>query len=232
MNRFAALAGVACLLVAAQARADDAAWSVTAGVRLWYAQWTTFSYFPGIEGQPAQAMTEVSAPDKLVTMPVVGVRYGDFFGSVSAFTSTRFDFDNGSNGRRSEFDANVGYSVLPGLGLTLGYKSVSQTDGTQRYRPRGPVLGASANAPLGSGLSMYGSLGVGWLKTPAGDAINFRTGYRLAEVGLAYAFNTERPRWTVTGGYRIQVMTSKDAFEGQDGRDTTQGFTLGVNATF
>lgn len=232
MNRVATLAGVVCLLAGAQARADDPALSVTVGARLWYAQWTTFSYFPGIEGQPAQAMTEVSAPDKVVVMPVVGVRYGDVFGSASAFTSTRFAFDNGSNARRSEFDANAGYSVMPNLALTLGYKSVSQTDGSQRYRPRGPVLGASANAPLGSGLSLYGSLGIGWLKTPAGDAISFRTGYRLAEVGLAYAFNTERPRWTLTGGYRIQVLTSKDAFEGQDGRDTTQGFTLGVNATF
>ena len=232
MNKFATLAGVACVLVAAQARAEDPALSVTVGARLWYAQWTTFSYYPGIEGQPVQAMTEVSAPEKVVTMPVVGLRYGDVFGSVSAFTSTRFNFDNGSNGRRSEFDVNAGYSVMPGLSLTLGYKSVLQTDGAQRYRPRGPVLGVSANAPLGSGLSMYGSLGIGWLKTPAGDAVSFRTGYRLSEVGLAYAFNTERPRWTVTGGYRIQVMTSKDAFEGQDGRDTTQGFTLGFNATF
>jgi hypothetical protein len=39
-------------------------------------------------------------------------------------------------------------------------------------------------------------------------------------------------RWTLTGGYRIQILTSKDAFGTQDGRDTTQGFTLGAMATF
>lgn len=231
MNRFAAFVGFACAVAAVQARAQDPALSVTVGARVWYAQWTTFSYFSQ-NGVDSLALTEISAADKLVVMPLLSVRYGDFLGSVSAMPSTRFTFDDGSSGRRSEFDANVGYAVMPNLALTLGYKGVSQSDGTQRYRPRGPVLGASANAPLGGGLSMYGSLGIGWLKTPSGDVISYRTGYRLAEVGLAYALNADRPRWTLTGGYRIQVMSSKDAFQGQDGRDTTQGFTLGANATF
>ena len=44
--------------------------------------------------------------------------------------------------------------------------------------------------------------------------------------------NADMPRWTLTGGYRMQVMRSKEAFGSQDGRDTTQGMTLGLLVTF
>jgi len=219
------------LCAAGAAQAQDSGLAVTAGVRAWYMEWTTFSYYPG-NGAPNVALTQSSANDKLVVMPSVSVRYADLFGSFSAMPSTRFRFDDGSDGRRSEFDANAGYAVMPGLALTLGYKRVSQSGGAGRYRPGGPVVGASANAPLGGGVSLYGSLGIGRLRTPGGDAINFKAGYRLAEVGLACTLNADRPRWTLTGGYRIQVLSSRDAFEGQDGRDTTQGFTVGASATF
>jgi hypothetical protein len=118
--------------------------------------------------------------------------------------------------------------------VTLGYKTVTQSDGESRYRPAGPVIGVSAFAPLRGLLSMYGSLGLGYMQTPGGDAIDFAADYRLAEVGLAYTPNGEGllGRFTFTGGYRVQVLTSKDAFNGQDGTDTTQGFTLGAVATF
>ena len=81
---------------------------------------------------------------------------------------------------------------------------------------------------------MYGSLGLGWMKTPGGDTIDFDADYRLAELGLASTPSGEvlEGRWTFTGGYRIQVLDSKDAFLDQDGRDTTQGFTVGVLFTF
>jgi hypothetical protein len=162
------------------------------------------------------------------------VRYGDFLGSVSALPSTGFSFASGSRGTREELDANIGYFVMPGLAFTLGYKKVEQRDGANRYRPAGPVIGVSGNAPLGGAWSLYGSLGVGRLKTPGGDAIDFEADYRLTELGLAYTLDGDRlpRRWTFTGGYRIQVMSSKDAFGTQDGRDTTQGFTIGAMATF
>ena len=226
----------ACLLVAAgAAQAQDSPFSVTAGARAWYTHWTTFSYYPP-GNVPSVALTQASANSKLVVMPQLSVRWNEFFGSVSAVHSASFTFDDGSYGRRSEFDANIGYSVAPRLGLTLGYKKITQSDGVKSYRPRGPVLGASANVPLGNGLSLYGSLGVGRLKTASGDSVSFKADYRLAELGLGYTLNAERPRWTLTAGYRIQVMDSKNAFvdavKHQDGRDTTEGVTIGANATF
>ncbi len=229
------LFGLCC---AGAVQAQDPGLSVSVGVRAWYTEWTTFSYYTG-NTQPPQnlALTQVSADDKLTFMPMISVRYGKWLGSLSGLPSTDFRFPY-SQGTREEFDANIGYYVIPSVALTLGYKRVVQSDGPDHYRPAGPVVGISANAPLGGAWSMYGSLGVGWLETPGGDDIDFEADYRLAELGLAYTLNGNRMprRWTFTGGYRIQVMTSKDAFpddaSSQDGRDTTQGFTLGVMATF
>jgi hypothetical protein len=226
------------LFSASTALAEDADLSVSVGARAWYTEWTTFSYFTDDSGQNNLALTQVSADDELAVMPMISVRYGNWLGSVSGLLSTDFTFPTG-NGTREEFDANIGYFVMPSLAFTLGYKRVTQSDGPNHYRPAGPVVGISANAPLGGVWSMYGSLGVGWLETPGGDAIDFKADYRLAELGLAYTIDGNRMprRWTFTGGYRVQVMTSKDAFIGEDGhtedgRDTTQGFTLGVMATF
>ena len=224
-------------LVSSRAQAQDSPLAFTVGARAWYTDWTTFSYYPGKENVPNVALTQVSAQAKLVVLPTASVRWNDFFASVSGMPSARFSFDDGTDGRRSEFDVNAGYRVMPSLAVTLGYKKVSQSGSAGRYRPAGPVIGASANAPLGNGVSVYGSLAIGRLHTPSGDDIRFKANYQLAEVGLAYALTADRPRWTLTGGYRIQTMRSKDALldpDGRelDGRDTTQGVTLGVNATF
>ena len=235
MNKSGLMALTLCL--AGLAQAQDSGLSVSVGARAWYAQWTTFGYYAPLNnaGQRVNlALTQVPASDKLVWLPIVSVRYGDFVGSISAFPSTRFSFVDDGSGTRSELDVNLGYAVMPGLTLTLGYKKVSQGDGADVYRPAGPVAGISANAPLGGAFSLYGALGIGRLKTPAGDKIAFRAGYRLTELGLAYTLNAERfpRRWTLTAGYRIQVLSSYEAFNAQDGRDTTQGLTLGAIATF
>jgi hypothetical protein len=223
---------VLALCNASAALAQESSLSVSVGVRAWYTDWTTFSYF--VEGNVNRALTQAAADDEFVLMPIVSVRYGDFVGSVSAFPSTQFSFVDGGRGKREEFDVNFGYAVTPRLTLTLGYKEVTQSDGDVRYRPAGPVAGVSAYAPLGGLLALYGSLGLGRMKTPGGDAVDFDADYRLAELGLAYTPNAEGllGRWTFTGGYRIQVIDSQEAFGSQDGRDTTQGFTLGAVATF
>lgn len=225
---------VMALCSANAALAQDPGFSVSVGARAWFTDWTTFSYYTD-GGNPAQnlALTEVTANEEIALMPMVSVRYGKFVGALSGFMSTSYSFDDGSRGERDEFDANVGYSVMTGLAITVGYKQIDQSDGPTHYRPRGPVVGLSANAPLGGAWSLYGNLGVGWLETPGGDEVKFDADYRLAELGLAYSLSTRMPKsWTFTAGYRIQVLTSDDAFETQDGRDTTQGFTVGVLATF
>ncbi|MBL8340599.1 MAG: hypothetical protein JNL30_03950 [Rubrivivax sp.] len=234
--------GVVTALAASLAQAQDGGLSLSVGARAWYTEWTTFGYYPGAD--PNLALTQTSGPSKWVTLPTVSLRFGNFFGSLSAFPSTGFEFTDGSASKRSESDLNVGYAVLPGLSVTLGYKRIAQRGEVFRYEPKGPVLGVSGNAALSGPVSLYGALGVGRLKTPGDprpEVVKFDATYRLTEVGVAYALPSADGalvrRWTFTAGHRIQVMRSKDAFttaagRSQDGIDTTQGFTLGVLATF
>jgi hypothetical protein len=221
------------------ALAEESGLSVSLGARAWYTEWTTFSYFVDEHTGENVALTQVSADDELAIIPLVSARYRNFMGSITAIPSTEFSFSDGSTGKREEFDATVGYFVMPGVALTLGYKKVQQSGNAGRYRPSGPMIGIAANAPLRGAWSVYGNLGLGRLKTPSGDKIDFEMKYRITELGLAYSLNGERlPRqWTLTAGYRMQVMNSIDGFVTeagvtQDGLDTTQGFTLGLLATF
>lgn len=229
---FATVALGACCSMA-QAQDDAPAFSV--GVRAWYTEWTTFSYFA--PGGVNQALTQVSAEKKLALVPVASARWGPWSASVSAFPSTDFSFHDGGGGTRREADVNVGYAVLPSLSVSLGYKWVSQRDGDTRYEPKGPVLGLNGNASLDGPWSLYGSLGLGRLRTPGTggpEVVKFKSDYRLTEVGVAYSLSpgTMPRRWTFTAGYRIQVMSSDEAFGTQDGRDTTEGLTFGALATF
>jgi hypothetical protein len=230
-----AVAG-ACAACMGAASAQDAELRASVGLRAWYTQWTTFSYYDPDKLPPPEALTQVSANSKLVLVPVFGLRYGDWVGSLSVMPTTRYMLPGGPGSRR-EWDLNLGYSILPGLTATLGYKQMSQRDDRYRYEPKGPLLGLNANAQINGPLSMYGIFGFGKLKTPTKGnefVVKFKADYHLAELGLAYALDIGRPspRMTLTGGWRIQTMSSKEAFGSQDGRDTTQGLTMGVLATF
>lgn len=230
------LVALVAALSCTAAIAEDDKLTVSIGARAWLAEWTTFSYLTDGAGNNI-GLTQVSASDKLVIVPLASLQYGNFVASMSVFPSTEFHFVDGGSGTRREFDINVGYAVLPGLNVTLGYKKVSQRDGDVRYEPAGPVLGIYGSAPLSSGYSMYGSVGVGKLKTPqsGGDnVVKFDADYRLTEIGLSYTLAgiQVQPRWTFTAGYRIQVMSSKEAFGTQDGRDTTQGLAVAAIASF
>jgi hypothetical protein len=234
-TRWILAAGTTCACLGA-AQAQDAGLSASIGLRAWATQWTTFSYIDLVGDKDADALVQSSAGGKLVLIPVLGVRWGDFTGSLSVMPATSFSFP-ASRGTRQEWDLNLGYTLMPGLTATLGYKRVSQRDGRYRYEPRGPMLGLNANAQINGPLSMYGIFGLGKLKTPPKRTdwdVDFEADYRLAELGLAYALDVGRPspRVALTGGWRIQTMGSREAFGNQDGRDTTQGLTLGAVATF
>ena len=236
MNKHGLMTLTLCLAGAAQAQSQsqDLPLSVSVGAKAWSTQWTTFSYAP--TGGGSRVLTQVAAKDKVVLLPVLSVRYQDFVGSISGYQSTRHQLSDGSSNTRAEFDANVGYLVLPGVALTLGYKKVSQK-GDFSYTPAGPVAGLSGAAPLGGAFSLYGAFGWGRMKTPSSTdprIVQFDADYRLSEVGLAYNMAVGRlPKaLAFTAGYRMQVLTSKDALGSQDGRDLTQGFTFGLVATF
>lgn len=216
------------------AQAQDQGLTISAGIKAWATQWTTFSYAPAVGG--GSNLIQVAARDKTVLVPLLGARWGNVVGSVSGYASTQYEFVTGGGDRRSEYDLNLGYLVTPGVALTLGYKKVSQR-GDFIYEPAGPVAGISATAPLGGAFSLYGAFGYGWMKTPRSSdprIVEFDADYRLAELGVTYGLALPGfPRTlTFTAGYRLQVLSSKEAQGAQDGRDLTQGLTLGVIAGF
>ena len=206
--------------------------SFSIGLRAWNTQWDTFSYDANAGGDPI--VTQSPAEDKLVLLPVLSMRWRDFTGSVSLYPSNEHDFVNGARGTRKEFDLNVGYFVIPTVALTLGYKKIEQADGPTTYALSGPVIGVSGTAPLASDLALYGSFGMGRLKSTSSSTVKFDADYRLSELGVAYTLPmaTFVKAITFTAGYRTQVLTSKEALGNQDGRDLTQGFTFGALASF
>lgn len=218
--------------VAGAAAQDGGGLSVAAGLRLWQMQWTTFSYADAAGG--GSVLTQSVADRQWVVVPLINLRWDRWVLAASGFARSSFDFPGGRDSR-SEYDLNLGWSLLPGLALTAGWKHVSQR-GDFIYEPSGPVIGASASAPLGAGLSLTGTLGAGTLKTrrTGGRYVDFDAVYRLTEVGLAYSLPLET--WarsvSLTAGWRMQTLGSKNALGSQDGRDITEGLTLGAVARF
>lgn len=220
------------LCLAGLAQAQESGPSVSVGLKAWSTQWTTFGY--DVNGGGQTVITQVPAKDKVVLVPLLSVRWRDWVGSVSGYGSTDYEFVDGGSNSRKELDANVGYLVLPGVAVTLGYKKVGQKAATDNYELAGLVAGMSATAPLSSSVSLYGSLGLGRMKDTAASTVKFDADYRLTEVGVAYTLPMERftKALTFTLGYRTQVLSSKEALGSQDGRDLTQGVTLGLLAAF
>lgn len=235
MRTLSCLVSLACLAAGAQAQGSDI--SVSGGLKVWNTKWTTFGYGPVDNG--SRVLTQVDSETKPVLLPLLSVRWGQWLGSLAAYQSTQHrEVGATSGGKREELDANIGYAVLPGAALTLGYKRVTQAAGIFEYKLAGPVLGVSASAPLGGALSVYGNFALGRFK-PKGN-VDIDADYRLLEAGLAYTVGLERVLRSVTFtlGWRNQVLVSKNAISpptdavSRDAHDLTEGFTLGVVATF
>lgn len=218
--------------------AQDGGITVSAGVRAWYTSWTTFTYIAD-PNDPTRALGlgQKTADPRLVVMPSIGLRWRDWSATFSALPSTTYDLP-GATGARQEYDLTLGWSLMPGLIVTAGYKRVLQREGDVRYEPKGLVAGLSGTAGLEGPWALYGNVAVGRLKTSGAQSrtnVKFETDYRVAEVGVGYTVVSGAwgvRRWTVTGGYRIQVLGSREAFGPEAGRDETNGFTFGVIAAF
>jgi hypothetical protein len=215
-------------------------------------------------GASYQTVASLESGTEVAVTPIISVRSGDWFGSASYMTKTKYSLTSAEPagplqhaiGVRSEFDVNVGYYVVSGLGVTAGYKELWQQFGTT-YRWSGPTLGLTMSAPLGtSGLGVYGTIGYGFLTldlpsgtTDANGHSSRPANYELGEVGLAYVFShlsVSRFHVTLTLGYRSQTVTTNNyglsssplnnpaalsAYTQTDLRDHTEGFTLTLLAT-
>lgn len=234
-------------------------WQWSAGIKAWVNQWDSWDINRvQIGGSALQIVESISSGQTVAFVPVVSARRGDWSFTASAMSRARYTLENSvtrMEGSRSEADMNVGWTCMPGLALTAGYKQLVQNAGG-RFVWRGPVLGATATARLSGGWALYGNLGLGRmsLKLPNADSdgqTSLDAAYAVNEVGLAYSFQSAWPGkqggLTLAVGYRSQsvrtkgyALSSQPALGGgqastyahDDLRDATQGLALSLLASF
>jgi hypothetical protein len=238
--------------------AEDASegFSLTVGTKVWVNEWSSWYNIPTNSGQ--LEVVPIDSSTKVSLIPVVNLRFRDFYASFSSLLNTSYTLSgqalNSIDSSRKEFDANLGYYVLPGLGVSVGYKSLSQGIGGASYRWSGPTIGATLTAPIQGGFAGYGALGIGFFKMnlPGADlnaAVNssLNANYAIGEIGVAYGAGGI-PTIAVTStaftlGYRFQSVSTKDyrvragatgtnVNGSTDLRDVTQGPALGFLLRF
>lgn len=223
-----------------------------------------------------EVVNSVEGNKKVEALPTFTVRYDRYFLSAGyARYSTDFnvsqspvvtpDFTTTITSRRDhisrrEVDINAGYFVLPGLALTLGYKTGRENRETSTGLSPVSVgsldskldvwlVGALGSYEIQNGFSAYGQFGygVGRIRSTFGPGLAPFTGreirshakYIVSEVGLAYRLPIE-PSWlrrtSIALGYRSQTIKesvpSVVSGETRDLRDVKDGFVLSLNATF
>ncbi len=235
------------------------AWQFSAGVKAWANQWEGWKVDRvRIGTNDVQIIETASSPQSVAFIPFVSVRRGDVSLTVSRMMDTRYKLKNALytlNGTRNETDVNAAWRILPTVSLTGGYKQLTQ-DAGGRFVWRGPVVGASAQAPLSPSWALYGTMGLGHMQLtmPTPDAAGqdkLNASYVIHELGAAYAMQSS---WMPAGssltlalGYRSQTvrttnyqLSSTSSLGGggvtvygkDDLRDTTQGLTLSVVGSF
>jgi hypothetical protein len=219
--------------VAQQPGADDV--KITVGLKLWHTAWETW-----LTSGPNVVST--TADKQIAAIPNIAINYKDFFASAGYFVKRNYDFPNGLDVKRNEYDVNLGYWLLRGdaggrLGLTVGYKWVNQwfdfgPGGNLTDRKKAVTFGFTGSAPIAAGWFLYGNGAYGPWATEKFASTKLDGYYVSAEGGVAYPF---APGATVTLGYKWQTTDFKVGccgISGDRGRDTTNGFVLGANYTF
>lgn len=209
--------------------------SFSIGVRTWVNDWQSNGVTVNNKNQPI--LSHVDSETKSSLIPFALVRYRDLGFSASTLLSTNYASSDGitpSYSSRKEFDANVLYYFLPSASISLGYKNLEWTGVSMS----GLTVGLSASAPISDRLGIYGTLGLGKLKTTIGDS-TYDANYSLIEAGLGYSLGSvgkSIKSTAVTLGYRQQRIKAANVFIGngvyRDVNDNTSGVTAGVVASF
>ena len=238
------------------------------GVRLWVNQFEvpTLQVLPVVDpnhpGTPLlQSVLNTNVSQTKVTpIPFFGLKAGNFVLAGSYFVSTSYDSGVSSIGSvdREEYDVSLGYSVIPSLVLSVGYKHASQNKLTE-FSPSGVkidagLIGISASLPIAGKFSFYGNVAYGWGRnkydfSSVSGTSSLSSTYRIGELGgsyLAYQGSAVKSI-LVSLGYRAQFLTTKGApldtvtftdpprvvdVQHQNKSSTTDGFIFGLTMVF
>ena len=232
------LSGNACAQFADSFSGD---FHATVGVRAWHTEWTTWYYNQSIGFYDQYEAANLNWN----FIPVVSVSKGRWFvaGSYQSPNTFKWDYPAGVSFRRKEWDANVGYFIVPGLAVTLGYKEIEYRSGNYVWTSKGPTIGLAGNAAIQSWVSLYGNLA--YSRPRINDVVYFsnsRGYYMLTEFGFAFplgGYNDALGGAVVTAGYRYQRIgadpnSSFNTFLPAHRKqyETTQGPVIGVAFRF
>jgi hypothetical protein len=238
---------------ATPAQADPSNFNLTLSVKEWVTDWTTWRINNVFFGSGRIQVSEpLNSATRLVSAPQLGVRYGNFIASGSYLLPETYPLSGSLESlraQRHEFDANLGYYVLPGLAFTVGYKEIQQDYGGGPFHWKGPTAGLAGSAPLGTtSWAVYGLAGYGLMKLTvpyatrdAFDQTSFDANYELVEAGLAYVISGGRfvSALRFTASYRAQILTTKgykligaNGYTSPNERDFTEGPAIGLSASF
>jgi hypothetical protein len=216
--------------------------TVFGGLRVWANQWDIPSIRRIFIGSPTNPSAVLLQGEKdlskteFVPIPFVGLRAGNYIGSVSYFPRTSYDSRNSSLGtvRRDEFDVTLGYAVAPSAVLSVAYKHGYDSKLADFVSPSGAkiqaiLIGASGSAPLAGRFSIYGNVAYGFAreKTDFSDVngeSKYSANYQIGEVGASYLLyegSEGRPlkNVSISLGYRAQTFTVKSVPFGTVGVD-------------
>jgi hypothetical protein len=216
-----------------------------------------------VDGQPA-LQTQVTTSQsnfEFAPIPVLGITYDRLAANLTYMVPTHYDagIEGLSSIRREEFDASMGYSILPpGESVLLGtlsykYAKIGRTspDIDNTTTIDAVLFGLSGSAALTAKLRLIGSFAIGPARqranTPDGPVKNDAS-YRVIEVGVAYPLISSPSGYlrslSLTATYRAQIYTIKGvelrtvtqggvtSSESRDVTSTTQGPVVGIIASF
>ncbi len=201
----------------------------TVGVRFWQTDWSTWT-----------GTNDAHSDLRWSVIPVVSVSYQDWFMSGSYQMPGTYHFaDAGFNFKRREYDANIGYFIVPSrVAVTAGWKEIRYSEGGYRWRAKGPTIGITANAPVANWASIYGNIGYGRPKLDDGGTFRSKHGkYLLTEFGFAFPLGAHVDVLSgavLTAGYRYQRIGaySSDTFLGRELFEIAQGPVIGLAMRF
>jgi hypothetical protein len=258
---------VAAITLSAPVVAEELQFTV--GAKIWANEWTSWTPVQ-TSSAPIDVIQSISSNTHVAVIPQVNVFYGRWLAAASYFVGTDYSLGGDINpvvpgqlsaliATRKEADANVGYYLLPGLALTLGYKQIQQNfvhvANPEFYKWTGPTIGVLASAPLQGGpFAMYGTFAYGRLGLHASEPDltdptlkqfarhYFNADYFLTELGVSYGWQTPMKgvALSVTCGYRVQVVSTRKfnletgfgGFQPVDLHDLTQGPAFSVLVRF
>lgn len=242
--------------------------SASVGLKMWVNEWeypTVLTFSPTSTNNMVRS--QHSDTVEFAFIPALNLKYKNFFVSSSYFPETDYSFEiqdvlgftSKFDAKRSEWDINFGYYILPSLAVMAGYKNINREFGINingnqmanagKADTNGLTLSIAGAAPLRGQFGLYGNFAYGWLDTEKNLTFsgilgeqygNFDVEYYLGEFGLKYFSRLKNfyalEAASVYMGYRFQSLNeergSLDNGRPLEITDTTSGFVFGVNLSF